>query len=165
MYNRLINCLALFEGQFGFQSGHSTVPALSLLTDCIQQSFENESYSCGVFFFFWLIKRYLIPLITIFCWPNLNVKVYTVLPSSGSLPVLQVGNSMLVSATCALSTRKWRWGYHKAPFWGHYCFSYISMAFINSPTNSISMNLLWMQIYLCQILSCKSWSKGQARTS
>jgi hypothetical protein len=53
MYTRLINYLnktaAISDGQFGFQTKHSTVHALLLLTDRIQRSTDKGTYSCGVF--------------------------------------------------------------------------------------------------------------------
>ena len=53
MYNRIISYLEKFSilhnNQFGFRSKHSTTHALLLLTDRIQRSIDNGTYSCGIF--------------------------------------------------------------------------------------------------------------------
>ena len=53
MYKRLINFLekneAIFHGQFGFRSNHSTSHALLLITDKIQKAIENKTFACGIF--------------------------------------------------------------------------------------------------------------------
>lgn len=53
MYNRIISYLEKFSilhyHQFGFRSKHSTTHALLLLTDKIQRSIDNGTYSCGIF--------------------------------------------------------------------------------------------------------------------
>ena len=53
MYNRIISYLEkfsiLYNNQFGFRSKHSTIHALLLLTDKIQRSIDNGTYSCGIF--------------------------------------------------------------------------------------------------------------------
>ena len=53
MYNRIISYLEklsiLHNNQFGFRSKHSTTHALLLLTDKIQRSVDNGTYSCGIF--------------------------------------------------------------------------------------------------------------------
>ena len=53
MYNRIISFLENFSilhnNQFGFRSKHSTTHALLLLTDKIQRSIDNGTYSCGIF--------------------------------------------------------------------------------------------------------------------
>ena len=53
MYNRIVSFLEKFSilhnNQFGFRSKHSTIHALLLLTDKIQRSIENGTYSCGIF--------------------------------------------------------------------------------------------------------------------
>ena len=53
MYNRIISYLEKFSiphnHQFGFRSKHSTTHALLLLTDKIQRSVDNGTYSCGIF--------------------------------------------------------------------------------------------------------------------
>ena len=52
MYNRIISYLEKFSilhnNQFGFRSKHSTTHALLLLTDKIQRSVDNGTYSCGI---------------------------------------------------------------------------------------------------------------------
>ena len=52
MYNRIISYLEKFSilhnNQFGFRSKHSTSHALLLLTDKIQRSIDNGTYSCGI---------------------------------------------------------------------------------------------------------------------
>ena len=47
MYRRKLNII--FENQFGFRSGYSTVQAVTLITDKIQKAIENKQYSCGIF--------------------------------------------------------------------------------------------------------------------
>ena len=53
MYNRIISCLEKFSivhnNQSGFRSRHSTTHALLLLTDKMQRSIDNGTYSCGIF--------------------------------------------------------------------------------------------------------------------
>ena len=53
MYNRIISYLEkfsiLYNNQFGFRSKHSTIHALLLLTDKVQRSIDNGTYSCGIF--------------------------------------------------------------------------------------------------------------------
>jgi len=53
MNNRIISYLERFSilhnNQFGFRSKHSTTHALLLLTDKIQRSIDNDTYSCGIF--------------------------------------------------------------------------------------------------------------------
>lgn len=53
MYNRIISYLEKFSilhnNQFGSRSKHSTTHALLLLTDKIQRSIDNGTYSCGIF--------------------------------------------------------------------------------------------------------------------
>ena len=53
MYNRIISYLEKFSilhnKQFGFRSKQSTTHALLLLTDKIQRSINNGTYSCGIF--------------------------------------------------------------------------------------------------------------------
>ena len=53
MYNRIVSFLEKFSilhnNQFGFRSKHSTTHALLLLTDKIQRSIDNGTYSCGIF--------------------------------------------------------------------------------------------------------------------
>ena len=53
MYNRIISYLEKFSilhnNQFGFRSKHSTTHALLLLTDKIQRSIDDGTYSCGIF--------------------------------------------------------------------------------------------------------------------
>lgn len=53
MYKRLISYVEklniLSENQFGFRSNHSTVHALIMIVDKIQQAIEEGKYSCGVF--------------------------------------------------------------------------------------------------------------------
>ena len=53
MYNRIISYLEKFSilhnNQFGFRSKHSTTHALLLLTDRIQRSIDNGTYSCGIY--------------------------------------------------------------------------------------------------------------------
>ena len=53
MYNRLYKYLCeeklLYSKQFGFQKGHSTDHAIVNLVDQIYESFENDSYTLGVF--------------------------------------------------------------------------------------------------------------------
>ena len=53
MYNRIISYLEKFfilhNNQFGFRSKHSTTHSLLLLTDKIQRSVDNGTYSCGIF--------------------------------------------------------------------------------------------------------------------
>ena len=53
MYNRIITYLEKFSilhnNQFGFRSKHSTTHPLLLLTDKIQRSVDNGTYSCGIF--------------------------------------------------------------------------------------------------------------------
>jgi hypothetical protein len=39
----------IFENQFGFRSGYSTVQAVTRITDKIQKAIENKQYSCGIF--------------------------------------------------------------------------------------------------------------------
>ena len=50
MYNRIISYLEKFSilhnNQFGFRSKHSTTHALLLLTDKIQRTIDNGTYSC-----------------------------------------------------------------------------------------------------------------------
>ena len=53
MYNRLYKYLCeeklLYSKQFGFQKGHSTDHTIVHLVDQIYESFENDSYTLGVF--------------------------------------------------------------------------------------------------------------------
>ena len=53
MFNRIISYLKkfsiLYNNQFGFRSKHSTIHALLLLTDTIQRSIDNGTYTCGIF--------------------------------------------------------------------------------------------------------------------
>ena len=53
MYNRIITYLEKFSilhnNQLGFRSKHSTTHALLLLTDKIQRSVDDGTYSCGMF--------------------------------------------------------------------------------------------------------------------
>ena len=38
-----------FKAQFGFRAKHSTIQAVSLITDKIQKAIEEGLFSCGVF--------------------------------------------------------------------------------------------------------------------
>ena len=53
MYDRMIGYLEKFlilhNNQFGFRLKHSTTHALVLLTDKMQRSIDNGTYSCGIF--------------------------------------------------------------------------------------------------------------------
>ena len=53
MYKRLAAYVKkeniLYDNQFGFRSGHSTVQAVMLITDKIQRAMEDHQYSCGLF--------------------------------------------------------------------------------------------------------------------
>ena len=53
MYKRLIAFInkynILYEKQFGFREGHSTVHAALLITDHIQKVIEEGQFSCGIF--------------------------------------------------------------------------------------------------------------------
>ena len=53
MYNRLysylVNQKILYSKQFGFQKSHSTDHTIAQLADQIHESFENDSYTLGVF--------------------------------------------------------------------------------------------------------------------
>ena len=54
MYNRLIEYFeksTMFDQQFGFRSSHSTVHALILMIDKIQnqKAIDSKNYSCGIF--------------------------------------------------------------------------------------------------------------------
>ena len=53
MYNRLYKYLKenniLYKKQFGFQKNHSTEHAIMQLVDQINNSFENNQYTLGVF--------------------------------------------------------------------------------------------------------------------
>ena len=53
MYNRIISYVEKFSilhnNQFGFGSKQSTTHALLLLTDKMQRSINNGTYSCGIF--------------------------------------------------------------------------------------------------------------------
>ena len=49
LYSYLVNEKILYSKQFGFQKGHSTEHAIAQLADQIHESFENDSYTLGVF--------------------------------------------------------------------------------------------------------------------
>ena len=55
MYNRLYKYLIenniLYSKQFGLQNGHSTHHAVVQLVDQINESFENNQYTLGVFIY------------------------------------------------------------------------------------------------------------------
>ena len=46
MYKRLS---VFYNGQFGFRSNRSTVHAILLIIDKIQNAIEKKQYSCGIF--------------------------------------------------------------------------------------------------------------------
>ena len=52
MHSRLHSYLVnekIYSKQFAFQKGHSTEHAIAQLADKIHESFENDSYTLGVF--------------------------------------------------------------------------------------------------------------------
>ena len=49
LYNHLVKNKILYSKQFGFQKGHSTEHAIIHLIDQINNNFENNEYTVGVF--------------------------------------------------------------------------------------------------------------------
>lgn len=53
IYNQMINYIdkheILYEYQFGFRKGHSTIQAITEITDNLKKAVDNNMYTCGVF--------------------------------------------------------------------------------------------------------------------